>query len=287
MNFVVYDLVDQNDDFDIDAFDNDSVNGLDVTSSWPGDTVTIDIGGGNLITYVGTTFYLSDGTQVFTPTDGQVLQNGTLAGASGVTTQGPLDTTTDLGPPCFVRGTLIETADGLCPIETIDVGTRVQTLDHGMQKVRWHGTNAVVGMNRLAPVRFNVGALRNLRPLTVSPQHKVMLTGWQVELAFGKSEVLVAARQLVNGKSIQRVAMRQVYYHHIMFDQHEIILADGVPCESFYPGPQILKDKQLLNEMEAIFPKFPKVQNVWDTARTVLRASEARLLKTAPIPLAA
>ena len=42
MNFVTYTFIDQNDDGDIDAFDNDSVNGFDVTSSWPGDVVNVN-----------------------------------------------------------------------------------------------------------------------------------------------------------------------------------------------------------------------------------------------------
>ena len=41
-----YSLTDQNDDGDIDKFDNDTVNGLDVTASWPGDTITIRLDGG-------------------------------------------------------------------------------------------------------------------------------------------------------------------------------------------------------------------------------------------------
>ena len=86
-----FDLVDQNDDGDIDRFNNDSIDGWDVTNSYPGDTVTVNMSGGSTVTYTGTTFYLADGREVFTPTDGQILQTGTLSGASAVTTQGPLD----------------------------------------------------------------------------------------------------------------------------------------------------------------------------------------------------
>nr|WP_254435566.1 hypothetical protein [Ruegeria arenilitoris] len=51
-----YNLVDQNDDGDIDSSDNDSVNGIDVTRSWPGDTVTINVSGVGNVTYTGITF---------------------------------------------------------------------------------------------------------------------------------------------------------------------------------------------------------------------------------------
>ena len=53
------------------------------------------------------------------------------------------------------------------------------------------------------------------------------------ELFFGKERVLFAAIHLVNNEPIHRVPRRYVMYHHIMFDQHEIVLADGVPAESF------------------------------------------------------
>lgn len=65
MNFSVFDLVDNNDDGETNAPDDPvgyTVNGFDVTSSWPGDTVTIDVPGVGNITYTGITFYLSDGT---------------------------------------------------------------------------------------------------------------------------------------------------------------------------------------------------------------------------------
>ena len=106
MNFVSYGMIDQNDDGDLDRFDNDSINGFDIQSSWPGDVVNVNVGG-TIFSYTGTTFYLSNGTQVFTPTDGSVLQNGTLSSATGVTTQGPLDVG-DLGPPCFAAETMTE-----------------------------------------------------------------------------------------------------------------------------------------------------------------------------------
>jgi len=162
-------LIDQNDDGDIDAFNNDSVDGQDVTQSYPGDTVTITLSGGGTVTYTGITFYLADGRQVFTPTDGQVLQSGELASASGAPTQGPLDAENDLGPPCFVAGTLINTPQGRRPIEDICVGDFIETADHGPQVVRWVGARKIAGKGRFAPIRFAAGALGNDRPMLLSP----------------------------------------------------------------------------------------------------------------------
>jgi hypothetical protein len=153
MNFVTLNMTDQNNDGDLDAFDGDSVHGLDIQSSWHSDMVRIDLGGGSFLTYTGTTFYLSDGSQVFTPTDGQILENGTLVDARGVTTQGPLDVN-DLGPPCFAAGTMIETECGMTPVEQIQVGDLVRTLDHGLQPVQWRGSRGVpaLGQSRTDPL---------------------------------------------------------------------------------------------------------------------------------------
>jgi len=54
LNFSLFDLIDQNDDGDIDQFNGDSVNGQDVTGSFPGDTVTVNVPGVGNITYTGT-----------------------------------------------------------------------------------------------------------------------------------------------------------------------------------------------------------------------------------------
>lgn len=271
-------MIDQNDDADLDQFDNDSVNGLDITASWPGDKLRMRLDDGTRVTYTGTTFYLSDGTTVFTPTDGSILGSGTFFRATAVNTQGPLDVA-DLGPPCFAAGTRIETERGLTPVEQIAVGDLVRTLDHGLQPVRWHGQRGVPALDKLAPIRFAPGAMGNDRELLVSSQHKILVSGWRAELFFGEDEVLVAARHLVNGGTIHRAPRRHVTYHHLMFDAHEILLADGVPSESFYPGDYILQDQDLRGEIVALFPEMIN-QDVtgWQAARHVLRAAEARVL---------
>lgn len=277
---VSYTLIDQNDDGDIDRFDGDSINGIDVTNSWPGDTITVDLPGGGSVTYVGTTFYMSDGGRYFTPNDGQVLQTADYAGASFVTGQGPLDVG-DLGPPCFVAGTMIDTPTGPRAVEDLVVGDLVTTMDNGAQAIRWTGRRAVVGQGDFAPIRFAPNALHNEEELLVSPQHRMLVTGWKAELLFGESEILVAAKHLVNGDLIHRLPMRETVYHHILFDAHEIVFAQGIPSESFHPGGTILDgDAELRSELSALFPELSQIGTGWDRmcARPVIKAREARVL---------
>lgn len=278
VSFVNYSMTDQNDDGDLDQSDNDSVNGVDISASYPGDTVTINVPGTGNVTYTGITFYLANGDRVFTPTDGQVLENGTFVSSTWVSPQGPLDVA-DLGPPCFAAGTLIETERGMTPIEKIEVGDMVFTLDNGYQSVRWRGTRGVPALDKRAPIRFAPGAMGNAKELLVSPQHRILVSGWRAELFFGEDEVLVAATHLVNADTIHRAPRRFIEYHHLMFDAHEIVLADGVPSESFYPGDYILQDDDLRDEVEALFPEMiGQAGSDWSMARTVLKGQEARVL---------
>lgn len=278
VNFVSYNFIDQNDDGDLDRFDNDSVNGIDISASYPGDTVTINVPGTGNVTYTGITFYLANGDRAFTPTDGQALENGTFVSSTFVNGQGPLDVD-DLGPPCFAAGTLIETDLGMTRIEDIQVGDLVRTLDNGLKPVQWRGVRGASALDKRAPIRFAKGAIGNSRELLVSPQHKILLTGWRAELFFGEDEVLVAAVHLVNNDTIHRAPRRFVDYHHLMFDAHEIILAEGIPSESFFPGEYILQDSDLHDEISDLFPEMIGAVNAdWMFARPVMAGAEAKVL---------
>ena len=113
LNVFSFDIVDQNDNSFISQNNNDSVDGSDISQSYPGDTVTVDLPGGGSTTILRITFYLADGRVVFTPSDGRVLQASTFVSSTFVTGQGPLPAGS-VGPPCsfavaFERGLVIRT----------------------------------------------------------------------------------------------------------------------------------------------------------------------------------
>ncbi len=279
MNFVNYTLVDQNDDADFDRFNGDSVNGVDITSSYPGDTVTINVPGVGNVTYTGVTFYLADGSRVFTPNDGQVLQNGTLVSTTWVSAQGPL-LVSELGPTCFTPGTLIKTDHGLRPIEELKVGDLVHTRDRGLQPLRWIGRNKYQAQGVFAPVLIAKGALNNRVDVLVSQQHRILITGWQAQIYMGADEVLVAAKDLVNGRDIVIREGGEVEYLHLLFDQHEIITASGLHSESYHPAHATgVQDRATLAELARLFPGLINGQaGKARAARQVARSYEGRLL---------
>lgn len=279
MNFSVFTLIDQNDDFDFDRFNGDSVDGFDITSSWPGDVVTINVPGVGSVSYTGTTFYLSDGRQVFTPTDGQVLQNGTLATAAGVTTQGPLDVP-DLGPTCFTPGTMIEAEQGDRLIDDLKVGDLVMTRDNGLQPILWIGRETVRAEGICAPVLFAAGALGNTRPLLVSQQHRMLIEDWRAAYYCGHPEVFTAAKHLVNGTTVTVQSGGVVDYIHLLFAEHEVVYSNGIPSESYFPEHALnTANNDVRAELEMLFPNIQAISSeIRQTARPVSPVREARMI---------
>lgn len=261
-------LTDQNDDGDIDRFDGDAINGVDIVNSWPGDTVTINVPGVGDVTYTGITFYLAGGVRVFTPTDGSVLQEGTLVSTTFVNSQGPLDVG-NLGPPCFGEGTVLETVQGGVAVEHLRVGDLVLTRDNGPQAVRWIGRKALdAGLLRrsakLRPIRIRAGALSGGVPavdLIVSPQHRVLVRSTIAERMFGDSEVLVAAKHLCGVVGIEVAEdLEGVVYFHLLFDRHEVVISNGAETESLHTGPEALKSVGA-EALEEIFTLFPELRD--------------------------
>ena len=122
--------------------------------------------------------------------------------------------------------------------------------------------------------------------LTVSQQHRILLTDGQAELLFHKAGVLVSALHLVDGRTVRIEATpRLVCYVHLLFDRHQILISNGLPSESFFPGDGALAavDAGARAEIVALFPSLATCggNGYGRTAHTVLRRHEARVLRTA------
>jgi hypothetical protein len=117
--------------------------------------------------------------------------------------------------------------------------------------------------------------------MMLSPQHRVLLQGWQTELLLGTGEGLAAISHLLNDFSITRAThVDAVTYIHFMFDRHEVVRADGLWVESFLPGPVTVGglEDAARTELLALFPELaegevPSMQ----AARPLLKRWEAAL----------
>ena len=285
---------------------------LDQSARQSNDRFTVDDGGNSTtyrfdaaVAYSATITYANGTTGtatlvLFQSTNGQTfIAPGLTDSANAPLLAGPIqsitlnsivtDTTTGLAinrpdddfVACFVAGTRILTPDGPRRVEELRAGDLVETLDHGTKPLVWVGGRRVAASGTLAPIRFAPGAIGNDTALLVSPQHRMLVTGWRAELLYGQDEVLVPAKALVNGDTINRQPMDEVSYHHILFDSHEIVMSEGVLSESFHPGKHMLEaDQDLHAELVSLFPELANLGDceAWDTARCVVKTREARLL---------
>ena len=158
---------------------------------------------------------------------------------------------------CFVTGSRIMTEHGFVAINALRPGDRVQTLDHGLQRLRWCGRRTVPSQGAFAAVSIPAGSFGDHGALRVSPQHRLLVEGWRVQLYSREGQVLVKAIHLVRaGLLRQDHSGCPVTYHHLLFDQHEIINAEGLWSESYLPGPMTLPevDPTTQSEVVALFP---------------------------------
>lgn len=209
----------------------------------------------------------------------------TLQDGSGGAVTGSALTYDNTNVPCFVGGTLIATRRGSVPVEDLEVGDEVITMDHGFQKIRWIGSTSVPATGRLAPVVIRRGAMGNDRDLRVSPQHRMLVRGWHVELMFGRSEALVPAKALINDETVFQLEGGNVDYFHILFDQHELVYAEGIPSESFHPGHVGLGAfaEDAREEILLLFPELREDATAYSKpVRPTLKVREARVLAENP-----
>lgn len=191
--------------------------------------------------------------------------------------------------PCFVAGTLIDTADGRRLVEDLKPGDLVLTRDKGYLPLQWVGQraladNEIVEQPEFAAVILRAGALGPNMPerdTRVSPSHRVLVFGPRAELLFGENEVLVPAGHLVGMPGIERDT-GAVTYVHIMFDSHQIVLGDGLWSESFQPADYSLDGLGAAqrDEILTLFPDLAEKGSArkFKAARMTLRQHEARLL---------
>lgn len=139
----------------------------------------------------------------------------------------------------FTRGTHITLASGQqVPIEDMKVGDRVLTRDDGPQKVKWIGQTTLRAVGDFAPVVIVKGALHNEHDLVVSPDHRIFVYQRQDRLGAGRNEVLVKVRHLINGDTVYQRDGGFVDYFQLLFDDHQIIYAEGIAAESLLIDPR-------------------------------------------------
>ncbi|NHF74597.1 Hint domain-containing protein [Paracoccus xiamenensis] len=168
---------------------------------------------------------------------------------------------------CFGADAMIRTDAGEAVAGSLSIGDLVETVDAGLQAIRWIGTRALTAAEldanpKLRPIRIRKGALGSGLPtadLIVSPQHRMLVRSKIAQKMFGTTEVLVAAKQLCQIYGIDVAEdLTEVTYVHFLFDDHQIVLANGAEAESLHTGEEALKSvgPAAVEEIYAIFPEL-------------------------------
>ena len=135
---------------------------------------------------------------------------------------------------CFLRGTRIATQDGETAVEALAIGDMVATHVGGatvFQPIKWIGWRRIdprahPNLEAIAPILIQRGAFADNVPhrdLLVSPDHAILA-----------DDKLICARQLINGTTVRQVkTIAAIEYFHIELESHAILLAEGLPTESY------------------------------------------------------
>jgi hypothetical protein len=143
----------------------------------------------------------------------------------------------NLAVACFAAGTRILTEAGEVPVEKLRAGERVVSAFGGTVPVLWSGRRRVdcrrhPRPQEVWPVRIRAGAFDVSNPrrdLLLSPDHAVF-----IEFLDGAAAgVLIPIRYLINGSTIEQQRVRTIEYWHVELPQHDVIMADGLPTESY------------------------------------------------------
>ena len=161
------------------------------------------------------------------------LRLGTGYALITLDTQATILRMADLVQGCFAAGVRVAMDDGsLCPVEALATGMQVRTRDHGPQTLRWIGQVTQRAYGVFAPVTFAPGVLGNAGPLTLGPLQRIFLYQRGEDRLGTRPEILVQAHSLVDGATVLQREGGFVTYFSLVFDDHQIIYAEGVPVES-------------------------------------------------------
>jgi hypothetical protein len=184
-----------------------------------GGVLTFDPSGGgsepiniNSCTYTGANFQ----------TSGSDVTSARFSEATIIETQGGV---------CFAEGTLIETQAGPIAVENLRKSDMVLLAAGGTRPVKWIGWRCIdlarhANPDSVRPVRILADAIADgvpRRDLLVSPDHALFIDG-----------KLIPARLVCNGATIlEDHQCRTMTYYHVELDAHDVLLAEGLPAESY------------------------------------------------------
>ncbi len=154
---------------------------------------------------------------------------------------------------CFLSGTGLLTPSGDIAIEKLRIGEFVTTKNGEARAIRWVGRITVdrdgdmPWRSDAMPIRVSKDAFGNGAPhrdLFLSRSHMVHLNG-----------VLIPVGDLINGRTIAAVDLPgdQLVYYHIELETHDVVIAEGAPCETLLTSEEKIAAFDNADEYHALY----------------------------------
>ncbi len=208
---------------------HDTIGGANASKTQPTENIVSGNTGNGITLAPGTDSIQVIGNIIGFDRGGKSLLPNT--GEQLVTTGSTNDTISDNQIACFTAGTRIATDRGARPVETLRIGDRLRTVvGQASQSITWIGHRRIdcrrhPEPHKVWPIRIAAGAFGHRMPsrdLFLSPDHAVLARG-----------VLIPVKYLINGSTIEQIETDSVSYFHIELSQHSVLLAEGLPAESY------------------------------------------------------
>jgi len=157
--------------------------------------------------------------------------------------------------PCFAAGTRLRTTQGDIAVEALRVGAKMVTASGTIRPVVWLGHRRVNCRNHpkpqsVLPIRIEAEAFAPgvpHRELFLSPDHAIEFCN-----------TLIPIRYLLNGMTVKQVQLPSVEYWHVELDNHDVLMAEGLPAESYLDtGNRNQFDNNTISHLHADFSAAP------------------------------
>ncbi|MEL7256977.1 MAG: Hint domain-containing protein [Pseudomonadota bacterium] len=178
-------------------------------------------------------------------------------------------------------------------IEMLNPGDMVVTRNNGLQPVRmiWSWTVTADEMRahpELAPIRLKTRAIGPMMPgrdLRMASGHRVLIPGYRIAGSEDSQGCLMRVDGVAHNsdKAFAERTAEEVTYYNVVFDQHEVITAEGLPVESFLPSPKALNllDVSAQQTLKELFPELSRRRCAYPGLSVPVARASAYLAQTA------
>ncbi|MDW4499761.1 Hint domain-containing protein [Sulfitobacter sp. D35] len=160
----------------------------------------------------------------------------------------------------IAEGANLRTPCGLRRIEIIRPGDLIVTRS-GLEPVQMVWRRRVAVTPDTAPICLKpraVGPMMPQRDLMLAPDHRVLIPGFRLLGVPDETAMLTEARRIAGTSDAVYVDMscESVTYYQLVFDRHLVLMANGLPVESFLPDEAAIAalGGEMRTALEARYP---------------------------------